>query len=121
AAFVSMLVLSWQMTIVAVILMPIIVIAQRRIGQVRARIAGQTQESLSTLTAITQESLSVSGILLSKTFTQQQAEVGRYADENHNQISLQVRQAMSGQWFFAIVNVFLSSIPAVIYLVAAWL
>jgi len=39
AAFVSMLVLSWQLTIVAVILLPILVIAQRRVGQVRARIA----------------------------------------------------------------------------------
>jgi ATP-binding cassette subfamily B protein len=28
---------------------------------------------------------------------------------------------MSGQWFFAIVGVFLSVIPAIIYLVAAWL
>jgi ATP-binding cassette, subfamily B, bacterial len=34
---------------------------------------------------------------------------------------LQVRQSMSGQWFFAIVSVFLSVIPAIIYLVAAWL
>jgi ATP-binding cassette subfamily B protein len=28
---------------------------------------------------------------------------------------------MSGQWFFAMVNVFLSSIPAIVYLVAGWL
>jgi ATP-binding cassette subfamily B protein len=41
---------------------------------VRARIAGQTQESLSELTSITQETLSVSGILLSKAFNRQRAE-----------------------------------------------
>jgi ATP-binding cassette subfamily B protein len=121
AAFVSMLVLSWQLTIVAVILLPVIVVAQRRIGQVRARIAAQTQESLSNLSAITQESLSVSGILLAKSFTQQGAEVGRYRDENASQVTLQVKQTMSGQWFFATVQVFLSIIPAIIYLVAAWL
>jgi ATP-binding cassette subfamily B protein len=28
---------------------------------------------------------------------------------------------MSGQWFFAMVNVFLSSIPAIVYLVSGWL
>ena len=121
AAFVAMLVLSWQMTIVAVILLPVLVIAQRRVGQVRARIATKTQESLSEMTAITQETLSVSGILLAKSFNQQRAEIGRYSDENKNQIRLQVQQQMSGQWFFAIVSVFLSIIPAVIYLVAAWL
>jgi ATP-binding cassette subfamily B protein len=121
AAFVAMLVLSWQMTLVAIILLPALVIAQRRVGQVRARIAAKTQESLSEMTAITQETLSVSGILLAKSFNQQKSEIGRYSDENQNQIRLQVQQQMSGQWFFAIVSVFLSVIPAVIYLVAAWL
>jgi len=121
AAFVSMLVLSWQLTVVAVILLPVLVIAQRRVGQVRARIATKTQESLSDMTAITQEALSVSGILLAKSFNQQQAETGRYEKENLNQIDLQVRQQMSGQWFFAMVNIFLSIIPAVIYIVAAYL
>ncbi|HEY4269749.1 MAG TPA: ABC transporter ATP-binding protein [Galbitalea sp.] len=121
AALVSMIILSWQMTIVAVILLPILVVAQRRVGQVRARIATKTQESLSDMTAITQETLSVSGILLAKSFNQQGAEIDRYGAENRNQIGLQVRQQMSGQWFFAMVSIFLSVIPAVIYLVAAWL
>ena len=92
AALVAMILLSWQMTIVAVILLPVLVIAQRRVGQVRARIATKTQESLSDMTAITQETLSVSGILLAKSFNQQKTEVGRYTDENHNQIRLQIQQ-----------------------------
>jgi ATP-binding cassette subfamily B protein len=121
AAFVAMILLNWQLTVIAVILMPILVIAQRRVGQVRARIATATQESLSELTAITQETLSVSGILLSKSFNRQGTESDRYSLENDNQIRLQVRQAMSGQWFFAMVQIFLSSIPAIVYLVAGWL
>ncbi len=121
AALVAMLLLNWQLTVVAVILMPILVIAQRRVGQVRARIATRTQESLSDMTAITQETLSVSGILLSKSFNREAAEVERYSDENRTQIRLQVSQAMSGQWFFAMVNIFLSSIPAIVYLVSGWL
>ncbi|WP_420370512.1 ABC transporter ATP-binding protein [Curtobacterium sp. L1-20] len=121
AAVVAMLLLSWQMTLVAVVLLPLLVIAQRRVGQVRARIAGQTQESLSDMTAITQEALSVSGILLAKSFNQQHSETQRYGAENRNQIQLQVRQQMSGQWFFAIVQIFLSIIPAIIYVVAAFL
>ena len=121
AALVAMLLLSWQMTIVAVVLFPLLVLVQRRVGQARARIATKTQESLSDMTAITQETLSVSGVLLAKAFNRQEAEVARYESENRRQIALQVRQAMTGQWFFAVVNVVLSVIPAVIYLVAAWL
>ncbi|WP_082601001.1 ABC transporter ATP-binding protein [Agromyces sp. Root81] len=121
SAFIAMLILNWQLTIIALVLMPFMVIAQRRVGQVRARIAGKTQESLSEMTAITQETLSVSGILLSKSFTRQKSEIERYADENANQIQLQVKQQMTGQWFFAMVNIFMSSIPAIVYLVAGWL
>ena len=121
AALVAMLVLNWQLTLVAVVLMPVLVVAQRRVGQVRARIASKTQESLSDMTAITQETLSVSGILLSKSFNRQAAETERYEAENRNQIRLQVSQQMSGQWFFALVQIFLSIIPAIVYVVAGFL
>src|SRR4029453_8343450 len=118
---VAMLILSWQLTVIALVLLPFMVIAQRRVGQVRARIAGKTQESLSEMTAITQETLSVSGILLSKSFTRQRSEIDRYADENQNQIRLQVSQQMTGQWFFAMVSIFIASIPAIVYPVSGWL
>ncbi|NUP74017.1 MAG: ABC transporter ATP-binding protein, partial [Sinomonas sp.] len=118
AAFVAMVALNGQLTVIAIVLMPFLVIAQRRVGQVRARIATKTQESLSDMTAITQESLSVSGILLSKSFNRQPDEIERYSAENRNLVGLQVRQAMSGQYFFALVSIFLSSIPAIVYLVA---
>ncbi|WP_168916963.1 ABC transporter ATP-binding protein [Microcella flavibacter] len=121
AALVAMLLLSWQLTLVAIVLLPLLVIAQQRVGQVRARIATKTQESLSDMSAITQEALSVSGIMLAKSFYRQGAEVERYRAENDTQRGLQVQLQMSGQWFFALVNVFLSVIPAVVYLVAAWL
>ncbi len=121
ASLTAMLIIDWRLTIIAVIVMPGLVVVQRRVGQVRARIAGQTQASLSELTAITHETLSVSGILLSKAFNRQRAEIDRYRDENQNQVRLQVRQAMSGQRFFGVVQVIMSSVPAIIYLVAGLL
>ncbi len=121
AALVAMILLDWRLTLIAVVLMPLLVIVQRRVGQVRARIAGQTQESLSELTSITQETLSVSGILLSKAFNRQRTESERYQEENRNQVRLQVRRAMSGQGFFAVVQVLMASVPAVIYLVSGYL
>jgi len=120
ASLVAMIIIDWRLTIIAVVLMPFLVIVQRRVGQVRARIAGETQESLSELTSITQETLSVSGILLSKSFNRQRTESARYADENTNQVRLQVRRAMSGQGFFAVVQVLMASVPAIIYLVSGY-
>ena len=121
AAFVAMLLLSWQLTIIALVLLPALVAGQRKVGQIRARIAGATQESLSEMSAITQEALSVSGVLLAKTYSRQGAETERYAAENRNQIELQVRQAMSGQLFFGAIQVFMSAVPAIVYLVSGWL
>lgn len=121
ASLVAMILIDARLTLIAVVLLPVLVIVQRRVGQVRARIAGQTQESLSELSAITQETLSVSGILLSKSFNRQHTESARFDAENDNQVRLQVRRAMSGQGFFAVVQVIMSSVPAVIYLVSGYL
>ena len=118
AAFVAMVLLSWQLTIIALLLLPLLVIVQRRVGQRRARIATKTQESLSELSAITQEALSVSGILLAKAFTRQASETSRYAAESERQLRLQIRQEMTGQGFFAILQVFLLVVPAFVYLVS---
>jgi len=121
ASLVSMLILSWQLTIVALFLMPLMAFVQQRIGQMRARIAASTQESLSRMTSITQESLSISGILLSKSFGRQREETERYAQENQAQIQLQIREAMSGQGFFAVITVFFQAVPAIVYFLAGWL
>ena len=118
ASAVTMFILSWQLTLIAFVLMPILVVVQRRVGTIRARVAGETQESLSNMTAITQEALSVSGILLAKSFNREKDESARYAKENNHQIALQVKQMMTGQWFFAMVQVFVSILPALIYLLS---
>ena len=73
------------------------------------------------MTAITEESLSVSGVLLAKVFNRQAYEVARYREENARQVELQVRQAMTGQSFFAVVQTFLGVTPALVYLAAGFL
>ncbi len=118
ASLVTMIILDWRLTLIAIILLPILIWVQRKVGQRRVKIAAATQESLSELTAITQESLSVSGVMLSKSFNRQRIDSEKYRNQNAVQIKLQVKRAMSGQGFFAVVSVIMASIPAVIYLVA---
>jgi ATP-binding cassette subfamily B protein len=121
AALVAMVLLSWRLTLVAVLLIPLFILLQVRVGRVRRKLAGRTQESLSDMTAITEESLSVSGVLLAKVFNRQAYEVARYRAENDKQVDLQVRQAMTGQSFFAVVQTFMGITPALVYLVAGFL
>lgn len=121
AALVSMLVLSWQLTVITLFLMPLFVVLQFRVGRVRQRLARRTQESLSEMTAITEEALSVSGILLAKVFNRADSEVDRYREANRRQTRLQVEQAMTGRTFFAVVQTFFAITPALIYLFSGWL
>ena len=121
AALISMVILSWPLTILTLILMPLFVVIQLRVGRRRQRLAKQTQESLSEMTAITQETLSVSGILLSKVFGRGDAEVERYREANREQVRLQVHQAMTGRAFFAFVQTFFAITPALLYLAAGFM
>jgi ATP-binding cassette subfamily B protein len=121
ASLVAMLLLSWQLTVVAVALMPLFIVLQRRVGARRREIARATQESLSDMTAITEEALSVSGVLLTKIFNRSAAEIARYRAENDRQVDLQVRQAMAGQGFFGVVTAFMAVTPALVYLVAGYM
>jgi ATP-binding cassette, subfamily B, bacterial len=118
ASLIAMLLLSWQLTLVALALLPVFIVLQIRVGRVRRQLAARTQASLSDMTAITQETLSVSGILLAKVFNRQATEISRYRAENERQVDLQVRQTMTGQSFFALVQTFFGVTPAIVYLVA---
>jgi len=70
------------------------------------------------MSAITQETLSVSGILLAKVFGRQRHEIGRFRDENQRLADLEIRQQMVGRYFFALIGTFFSITPALVYLVA---
>lgn len=116
-----MFILSWQLTLLSLGIMPLFLILSRKVGKVRREISGRTQESLADLTAHMQETLSVSGILLSKAFGRQAYEIGRFEDENRRLSELEIRRTMVGRGFFALVQIFFSITPAFVYLVAGLL
>jgi ATP-binding cassette subfamily B protein len=72
------------------------------------------------MTSITQETLSVSGIMLAKLFGRQNEEMANFRHHNQELSDLTVRQQMIGHAFFAVVMAFLSVSPAAIYLMAGY-
>ena len=118
---IAMLILDWRLTILSLGMLPIFAYITYRVGKVRRVVSGATQRSLAEVSAITEESLSVSGILLSKTFGQQRASIERFAKESRRLGDLQIRQQMIGRWFFAMIGIFFSIAPAFVYLLAGTL
>ncbi len=106
SSVVAMLVLSPTLTLLSVAIVPVFVVLSNRVGRTRRQARRETQVSLAEMSAITQESLSVSGVLLSKVFGRQDREIDRYGAENARQAELQVRQAMTGRGFFAVAQAF---------------
>jgi ATP-binding cassette subfamily B protein len=121
SSIVAMIIISWQLTIVSVFTVPAFFWLTRAVGQRRRRVSKSTQESLAAMSALTEETLSVSGVLLAKVFGNQARDIGRYRRESQQLSDLQVRQQMIGQGFFAVVQSFLSITPAAIYLIAGLL
>jgi ATP-binding cassette subfamily B protein len=118
STLVAMLVLSWQLTVLSLCVVPIFIYMTYRVGKARRQITSSTQKTMANLSALTEETLSVSGVLLSKVFAREQTGIDQYREENRRLAELQVRQQMTGRGFFAIVQTFFSVSPALVYLVA---
>ena len=115
---IAMWILDWRLTLLSLGLLPFFAYITYRVGKVRREVSTLTQRSMAEMSAITEESLSVSGILLSKTFGQQEASVERFRAESQRLGDLQVRGQMIGRWFFALIGTFFSIMPAFVYLLA---
>ena len=120
SSLIAMLVLSWQLTALSLFLMPLFLWLTRRVGKARQQAAASTQASVAEITAMTQETLSVSGILLAKAFGRQRYEIERFSRENKRLADLQIRQQMIGRAFGGVIMAFFSITPALVYLVAGW-
>jgi ATP-binding cassette, subfamily B, bacterial len=120
SSLIAMLVISWQLTLLSLFITPLFVWLTVKVGRARRQVATSTQKTLADLTSITEETLSVSGILLSKAFGRQRHEIDRFRTENQRLTGLTIRQTMIGQSFFAVVGTFFSITPALVYLVVGW-
>jgi ATP-binding cassette subfamily B protein len=118
STLVIMFIIDIRLTLLSLVLTPIFSIITRRVGRIRRELSSQTQKRLADMTATTQETLSVSGVLLTKTFGRQEDEIERFAVQNDDIADLQVRQQMIGRWFFMLIGTAFSIMPALIYLVA---
>ena len=117
AALVAMLILSWELTIVAVCTMPIFAYLSRIVGQRRRRLTSQMQRTLADLTAKTGETLFVSGVIVAKTFGREAEQLREFHDTNTKLTDVSIRQYMTGRGFFIVVQAFFTMAPAFIWLV----
>jgi ATP-binding cassette subfamily B protein len=121
STIIAMVILSWQLTLVAVGVVPLFALLTKTVGERRRAVSSQVQQSTAEMTAITQETLSISGIMLAKLFGRQNQEIERFQQENQKLSDLVIRRQMTGQAFWAIMQTFFSLSPVAIYVLAGYL
>lgn len=112
---------SWQLTLVALAVVPLFALPTRRVGSRTFIARKETQAQLSKVNSLMQETLGISGMLLVKAFGKQRSETRRFHEETEELRRLEIRQTMVGRWFFFTMRVLSSGGPAVIFLVGFWL
>lgn len=110
-----MLALDWRLALFSVAFLPFFVVPARRVGNLQRALVAETQEQMATLNAQMQETLSVSGALLVKTFGRQGEEIARFRATARQIRDLNIRRAMIGRWFGMAMGLFGSIAPAVVY------
>ncbi|MDP9325638.1 MAG: ABC transporter ATP-binding protein/permease [Candidatus Dormibacteraeota bacterium] len=118
---IAMWLLSPALTILSLGLVPVFILLTLRVGNVRRDISSQTQKTIADMSALVEETLSVSGVLLTKTFGRQKTSTARFEGENSRLSRLFIRQQMVGRGFMALIGTFFSISPALIYLLAGYL
>jgi ATP-binding cassette subfamily B protein len=113
--FVTMLILDWQLALLAVCVLPLFVLPTKRTGRRLQGIVREQMETNASMTSTMQERFDVSGAILAKLFGKQTVEVERFSQRAGKVRDLGVRSAVLGRTLFAIFALVAALGSAVIY------
>ena len=118
ATAVAMVALSWQLSLISLVVMPPAVLLTRKVARMRRQVTTEQQRELANLNVIIEEGLSVNGVQLAKTLGTGPSLVERFTQSSTTLIDLELRASLAGRWRMAWLSVIFAAIPAIIYLSA---
>ncbi|MDG4839574.1 ABC transporter ATP-binding protein [Micromonospora sp. WMMD967] len=118
ATAVAMVALSWQLSLVSLVVLPPAVWLTRRVARMRREITAQRQRELADLNVTVEEGLSISGVQLAKTLGTGPALIERFSASSARLVDLELRSELAGRWRMASMSIIFAAVPAVIYLAA---
>ncbi|MEU1240261.1 ABC transporter ATP-binding protein [Micromonospora parva] len=118
ATAVAMVALSWQLSLVSLVVLPPAIWLTRRVARMRREITAQRQRELADLNVTVEEGLSISGVQLAKTLGTGPALIDRFTASSERLVDLELRSELAGRWRMASMSIIFAAVPAVIYLAA---
>ena len=113
--------MSWQLALVGMVVIPLLILPTRCVGQTRYKLLTQSQAKNDEMNQMINETLSVSGSLLVKLFAREEREYARFVGLNEELTRLHLKEQRSGKWFGVIMGMFTQLGPLLIYFAGGWL
>ncbi|MBD5605579.1 MAG: ABC transporter ATP-binding protein [Candidatus Eremiobacteraeota bacterium] len=118
---VTMFVLDWKLSLLALAVVPLMIVPLSPVGRRMYVVRKQTREKRDEIESLTQETLSLSGITLIKSFVRERFEATRFFDVSTGLMGLEIRLAMVGRWFIASIAAMVIVGPAIVWLGGGYL
>ena len=110
-----MVALEWRLTLVSVLILPLFIIAARKLGTVLRDIAREAMETNAQMNAHMNETLNIGGALLVKLFGRSMEEEKRFRERAANVRNIGIRRAVVGSTFFVIFGLVSAIGTALVY------
>jgi ATP-binding cassette, subfamily B, bacterial len=121
STIVAMFAWNWKLAIISLVIVPLMIFQLGPVGRRMYDLRKQTRVQRDKIESITQETLSISGITLIKSFARERYERSRFRQIGTELMRLEIRMATVGRWFLASVQSMTIIGPAAIWLAGGWL
>ncbi|MBV8067428.1 MAG: ABC transporter ATP-binding protein, partial [Candidatus Eremiobacteraeota bacterium] len=117
---IAMFLWNWRLALLSVAIVPLMVFPLGPVGRRMYEIRKRTREKRDEIESITQETLSISGITLIKSFAREAYERSRFYNVGTRLMHLEIDLAMVGRWFLAVVTAMVVVGPALVWFGGGW-
>ncbi|GHE86347.1 multidrug ABC transporter ATP-binding protein [Streptomyces longispororuber] len=114
----SMLVLDWRLALMCLPLLALFAWISDRVGKERLDMTRGKQRRLTSLAGMVGDSLSVSGVILSRTMGGGPTLTARFRDASAGLAAAEVRTAVAGRWRLSLIGMVMAAVPALLYWIA---
>ncbi|MBQ3994825.1 MAG: ABC transporter ATP-binding protein [Erysipelotrichaceae bacterium] len=110
-----------KLSLIGILVIPLLVLPTKSAGKNRWQLLSKSREKMDELNDVINESLSVSGSLLIKLFTQEETINKKFDAINKEVVTLSVKESRAGSWFRVVMGIFTNLGPLLIYLAGGYL
>ena len=116
-----MIIINWQLALITAVALPAFAFPILHFGQRRYKAMERAQVALGELSVVLEETLSLSGAIVVKSFGTEERETQRFDTVNTSVRREQVAQLLVGQWLSVVVQSLAAIGPALLYTYGAFL